>query len=134
MTGIGRAARDGRLLGGAYLALLLFKLLISMAGYRRLTWLFPSGGPPPSDALVRRITSAVLVSSHGLGGSTCLVQACAVRALLGLKGHSVTMRVGVRDGGGGALAAHAWLMASDRVIFGAEADDFQQFRPIIDYR
>lgn len=134
MTGLGREVRDGRLAAAAFGSVLLFKLLIAVVGYRRLTWLFPSGGTLPSDALARRFTRAVLVASRRLGGASCLVEACAVRALLGLKGHAVTMRIGVRDAGGGVLAAHAWVMAGEQVILGTEANDFDHFRPIADYR
>jgi len=134
MTGFGRAIRDGRLVAAAFGSVMLFKLLIAVVGYRRLTWLFPSGGTPPPDAVARKVTRAVLAASRRSGGATCLVEACAVRTLLGLKGHAVTMRVGVRDSGGGVLAAHAWLIAGEHVILGTEASDFQQFRPIADYR
>lgn len=126
--------RDGRLVCAAWLAVALFATLNALVGYRRITWLFVSKAPSPPDPLARRIAAAVLVASRGVGGATCLTQACAARALLGLRGYAVTMRVGVRDAGQGHLAAHAWLISDDRVILGAGVEDFERYRPITDYR
>lgn len=119
--------------GLVFLALAFFRVAIPLLGFRRLTRLFPSRASAPPTALAARVAVAVQSSSWLVGGASCLVQACAVRAIVGLRGYSLTMRVGVRDTGDGNIAAHAWLLSGDRIVMGDRADHFLGYRKITDF-
>jgi hypothetical protein len=66
-------------------------------------------------------------------GATCLVQACAARALFALRGYRVTMRVGVREAGVTGITAHAWILSGDNVVLGSRVENFDDYRPIADF-
>lgn len=134
MARAGRAIRGARLFLLSFLALLFFRVAVPVAGFRRLTWLFRSNAEAPPARFAQRVAASVQSSSWLVGGASCLVQACAVRAIIGLKGYGVTMRVGVRESGSGTIAAHAWLMSGDQVIIGDQAEHFQRYRKIVDYK
>lgn len=56
--------------------------------------------------------------------STCLTRAVAGELLLHSNGAPVTLTIGVRRTGGGALEAHAWLARNDRVLLGGTPDGY----------
>lgn len=124
---------DWKLNFAASAALLLFWLAIPLVGYRRLSRLFPARSEPPPRAFSRRVAAAIESNARRrVPRATCLVQACAARALFALRGYRVTMRVGVRPAGAG-IAAHAWLMSGEDVILGSLIEDFGDYRPIADF-
>jgi len=128
-----RSWRDMRLLLLCWCGLIIGRLTLLLISYRRLAPLFGHAAKAPPAALVHRIEAALITASRFVPASTCLVQACTMRALLALKGYGVTMRVGVRTAPDGKLAAHAWLLSGEQVILGAHAPEFSAYRALADF-
>lgn len=61
---------------------------------------------------------AVTVMSRYAPGSTCLVRALALQALLEVYGWPSRLRVGLGRGADGALVGHAWVEGPDRRLIG----------------
>jgi len=128
-----RTWRDMRLLLLCWCGLILLRLMLPLISYRRLAPLFGHGAKTPPPALVRRLEAALIAASRYVPGSTCLVQACTMRALLALKGYGATMRIGVKTAPNGKLSAHAWLLSGEQVILGGHAPDFGAYRALADF-
>ena len=80
------------------------------------------GGAPRDRRLPRRVAWAVaLVSGHGIGTPTCLVQALTVQTLLARHGYPSRLWLGVARNPAGGLDAHAWVEADDELIIGGPA-------------
>ena len=123
-----------RLFCAACAMLLLFRFAVPVFGYRRLARFFPERSSAPPGPYARRVAAAIQSAGRFVPGSTCLIQACAARTLLALRGYGVTMRVGVRKASAaGGIAAHAWLLSGDHVILGSAVEDFHDYRPIADF-
>lgn len=125
--------RDWRLYAAAIAVLYFFRIAIPLVGYRRVARLYPETKTTPPDAYIRRVAAAVHSAKRLVPGATCLVQACAGRALFALRDYRVIMRVGVRQAGESQIAAHAWLLSGDRIILGSSVNDFDRYRPIADF-
>lgn len=125
--------RDQRLFLICWFALVCARLALAWLGYRRLAPLVPASSKAPPPQLALRIEAAMLRASRYVPRSTCLAQACAVRALLALKGYGATMRVGVRSAPDGGLTAHAWLLSGEKVILGSRVPDFSAYRILADF-
>jgi hypothetical protein len=71
------------------------------------------------------------VAEHMPWRTTCLVRAIAGALLLWRRGTPTTIRLGVNRADGG-LSAHAWLLAGDAIVLGA--DNAPAFHPLADFR
>lgn len=77
-------------------------------------------------AIGRAITSA---AARVPWRSDCLLQAMAASAMLRRRNLASHVCIGVRRGAGGALEAHAWLVASGGIVTGM-LPDLTEFRVI----
>jgi transglutaminase superfamily protein len=75
-----------------------------------------AGGAPVAAAALQR---AVERAGRHVPGATCLSQAIALQILLGRRGRTADLRLGVAPGEGRRLEAHAWLEAEGHVLIGA---------------
>jgi transglutaminase superfamily protein len=106
---------------GAAAALCAMPLPAVRAGARRLR--------PLARFLVRgsddRIAWAIEVTGRRLHrSSTCLIRAVVGELVLDSQGGPVSLTIGVRRTGAGAIEAHAWIARGDCVIIGAPADEY----------
>jgi len=69
------------------------------------------------DDRLKRVVWAVSVLGSRMPGS-CLVQALAAQLMLGRRGLSATLRIGVGLDAQGAFIAHAWLESKGEIIIG----------------
>ena len=75
----------------------------------------------PNEAdrdLPDRVAWAVTVSSEYIPCATCLTQALAAKVLLGRRGQSAVLRIGVTRVEGGEFLAHAWIESHGKVVIG----------------
>jgi hypothetical protein len=133
IAGSTRSATDWRLRCAAFAILFFYRTTIPLFGYRRVAGFFARGTRAPPEAYVGRVVAAVGTASRRIPGASCLIQASTGQALFALRGYRVIMRVGVREDGERHLAAHAWLISGDDIIFGSSVSDFGQYRPIADF-
>ena len=72
------------------------------------------------------------ISPYLLGDKPCLTNALAVQFLLGRRGYSTVLRIGVAKKDGSALEAHAWLEHEGEVLLGGvdSPQRFTSFPPI----
>lgn len=87
------------------------------------------GGLTAAEArLVDRVSWAVVVMGLRVPWrSDCLVQALAARRWLGRGGVATRIGIGVRRTEEGALMAHAWLKAGDRLVTGGDISPYGEF-------
>ena len=72
-----------------------------------------------------RVVWAIQATGRRLGRlSSCLVRAIAAESVLDLPDRPVFLTIGVRRRPDGSLAAHAWLADADRVLIGAEDEEY----------
>jgi hypothetical protein len=84
-----------------------------------------SSGEDP-ELLIDRVAFAIpRMGSRVPWRADCLVQALAARRWLGGHGVATSLVVGVRKPPPAGFAAHAWLMAGDRVVTGGEVDAYR---------
>ncbi len=60
----------------------------------------------------------VAAASRLIPKATCLTQALAIQIFLKQSGREAQVHIGVDQGEGGRLDAHAWVESSGRVLFG----------------
>ena len=61
---------------------------------------------------------AVAAASRFIPKATCLTQALAIQLFLKQSGREAHVHIGVDDGEGGRLDAHAWVESRGKVLFG----------------
>ena len=61
---------------------------------------------------------AVAAASRLIPKATCLTQALAIQLFLKQSGREAHVHIGVDDGDGGRLDAHAWVESRGKVLFG----------------
>ena len=61
---------------------------------------------------------AVAAASRLIPKATCLTQALAIQLFLKQAGREAHVHIGVDDGEGGRLDAHAWVESRGKVLFG----------------
>ena len=126
--------------GGRIAAALLFaQLMLAMIAAEMLIRLLPfrryapmlrrmrgqTPTPPPLAARLRRLT---LKAGDWLPWKVkCLVRCIAIRAVLGARGYTSDLSLGL-DINAPDLAAHAWLQAGGIVVSGAE--EMRKFREV----
>ena len=126
--------------GGRFAAALLFvQLLLAMIAAEMLVRILPfrryapllrrmrgqTPTPPPLAARLRRLT---LKAGGWLPWKVkCLVRCIAIRAVLGARGYTSDLSLGL-DIDAPNLAAHAWLQAGGIVVSGAE--EMRKFREV----
>lgn len=80
-----------------------------------------SGAPlrPGDERRARRVAWAVEVAARRVPfAAVCLPQAIAAKLMLGWRGISTTLHLGVRRSDGPGLAAHAWLRSGPILLTG----------------
>ncbi len=112
---------------------LLGQTLIAVSSIRLSLWLFPfkalnqwlsNFASTNSDDrkvewnVVDNVTSAVQACSLYVPYASCLTQALAVRTLLGLRGQSSQLKIGVDRDEDGKFMAHAWVEINGKIIIG----------------
>jgi hypothetical protein len=103
--------------------------LLSFVSVRRLVDRYSSWHQAPAGLwaheTIGRIAAAVTAVARRLpSGTTCLVEALAVEAMLRRRGFEPTLQFGTRRPGSGAtlLEAHAWVECAGSVVVGGLAD------------
>ncbi len=104
----------------AALFLGLSRLLLLALPFRRLApWLqrVPDSGACDT-ATVMAVRRAVTVAARNVPwNAVCLPQAMAAKAMLARRGQGSALHLGAAMAGG-ALNAHAWLVAGDEIVVG----------------
>jgi hypothetical protein len=80
-------------------------------------------------ALVDRVVWAVTATSRYTPAATCLIQALAIKVLLGRYGYPVVVRIGVARTETGELQAHAWVESAGNVI--GDMHGLWRFTPLL---
>ena len=74
---------------------------------------------PTAEAVsIERVTCAVTAAARRTRGTTCLVTALVVSAMLRRYGHESVLRIGVRQSDRSLLEAHAWVECKGIVVMG----------------
>ena len=112
------------------LAMIAAEMLIHMLPFRRyapmVRWM--RGRTPTPPALAARIRRLTLKAGNWLPWKVkCLVRCIAVRAVLGARGYTSDLSLGL-DIDAPDLAAHAWLQAGGITVSGAE--EMRKFREV----
>ena len=94
----------------------------------------PAAAAPPLSAADRalavRVGRAVARAARLVPWrSDCLVQALAAKGWLARAGLPTRIELGTRRDAGGAMLAHAWLLAGDLVVTGGDVAAYVPFRP-----
>ena len=103
------------LLGVIRLGLELFSFSTLRKLLYRLTFLFSA---PTKDFSEEYLVWSVAVVSRYIPKMTCLAQGLAAQFLLQQAGHQARLHIGVDQGEGGRLDAHAWVESRGKVLFG----------------
>ena len=110
---------NSRYLAVAWALLVFFRLALAVAPYRLVSRILPDSqgeaAPPWAQARARWAIGRAAPTAFR---ATCLPQAMATKMLLALQGYSSWIRIGVRRGDNGAIQAHAWVLAGDKVVVG----------------
>ena len=126
---------DRVLVAHAIVVHLIVAALLRSVGLRRTTaWLARRPGRDVSGSVCadveHRIAWAVRTATSQVPlGRTCLTEALTAQHLLRRCGRDATLRFGVARPHAGALAAHAWLEAADRIVIGGETAG--GYRPLL---
>ncbi len=119
---------DCRYLAAAWGLLVFFRAALALAPFRAVRRALPASrerAAPPW--VLARTRWAVSAAAPAAFGATCLPQALAANTLLSLQGYASVIRIGVRRGDTGAIQAHAWLLAGDRVVVGDDGERLESF-------
>lgn len=124
--------RDKWLLLSSLLLLWFVRLSLSLIGYNRMIRRisFQPYQPAPSEALAHRVAASIRTASALVPHPTCLVQALAAKMLLGLRGYTSQIKVGVRRNGD-TFGAHAWLISGGKVVLGGDTETVSSFQPLM---
>ncbi len=77
-----------------------------------------AGAPAPAPASNAVIWAVRTAARHIPFAGSCLCQALAAKALLGMRGCPCQLQIGVAKGPADAIQAHAWLISGNSVIIG----------------
>jgi hypothetical protein len=81
-----------------------------------------------SPRTIERVRWAVLKASRFVPGARhCLTQALVAKALLGVDGRPMKLRIGVGKDETGRLIAHAWLESGGTPVFGATHAELSRY-------
>ena len=86
--------------------------------------------PNPNQPAIDRIAWAVAVASRYVPMATCLTQALAGQMLLARWGHTAQLHIGVANGPGGNLEAHAWLESQGTIVIG-DVGELSRYTPLL---
>lgn len=122
-----RAVPTALSIGATLLAVRLGLTLLGLRRTRRA--MLPAAAPGVSKRwTARRIGRATYLMSRLVPFASCLTRAQAAQIVLARRGIASTLCLGVRQGRGGSLLAHAWLVAGDEIVTGHEGGDVASFR------
>jgi Transglutaminase-like superfamily len=117
----------------SWILLGIIKLGLELLPFLTLKNLLMKMGPMLAEGNGRfseeKLAWAVGVSSKYLPKATCLVQALALHLLLQQAGHQSSLHIGVDNGIGGRLEAHAWVESQDRVLIGGS--NISKYTPLL---
>lgn len=81
------------------------------------------------DSIDRVVWAVTVVSRYVPGVRTCLTQALATQVLLGRRGHTTHLHIGVARSEEGQLQAHAWVEREGRIVIG-DREDLSHYIPL----
>ena len=87
--------------------------------------------PSMSYSPFRAIQAVEVASRHMPGGSSCLIRAITVQALLGRQGCPTQLQIGVGRTTDGRFIAHAWIESHGQIVTGnrEDLDVYRVLRP-----
>ena len=132
---LARAARACLLFLVAFTLVLLVRIALSVTSYHAVyRWVPKRNLRPPHPALSVRTARAVTAAARLVPRATCLTQAFAAQIMLGMRGFTSSIEIGVRNQDG-HFGAHAWLVNNQGgIILGGTADDLATFRRLTSLR
>lgn len=98
------------------------RLGLRLLPFQALRRLLARARMPACQASVEQIAWAVSVAGRYVPMSTCLTQALVGQVLLSQHGYPATLRIGVAQGEGQRLEAHAWVESEGRIVVGGARD------------
>lgn len=113
-----------KLLGQSLIAVSSIRLSLWVFSFKALNHWLGTFAPTNSDerevewSVIDNVTSAVRFCSLYVPYASCLTQALAVRTLLGLRGQSSELKIGVDRDEDGKFMAHAWVEIDEKIIIG----------------
>lgn len=117
------------------LALGAMRLALSIAGYSAIRARMPRADvTPQAHYYARQLGRRIERLARLVPGASCLTQALALQWLLARAGHRCDLQIGVRRGGDGRFAAHAWVTCNDRVVLGAAGTRIDEFTTLAGVR
>jgi hypothetical protein len=132
---IARSIRAILLFLVALLLCALIRIALSMMSYQAVyRWVPKRNLRPPHPALCLRTARAVTRAARFVPRATCLTQAFAAQIMLGMRGFTSSIEIGVRTEDG-QFGAHAWLVNHQgAIILGGTPDDLATFRRLTSLR
>jgi hypothetical protein len=121
---------DKLLLFGCVPVVAATRLGLTLLSYRTLRRWVPdrAGARLASDDEVRRLAWGVRHAARIVPGASCLTQALAAQFLLARSGRRSQIQVGVAQGSGGQVVAHAWLISNGHVVIGGSQRELQRYK------
>lgn len=111
----------------ALAVIVLVRLGLTFLSYRRVEQMLPPAAPKRDTRFTPwQIAWSVKRMCIYIPFASCLTQALSLQYLLGRRGETSCMCVGVSPKADGRFDAHAWLLWDDQVIIGGNKnlDDF----------
>ena len=128
--------RERLLLVQAAFLLVVIRIGLSLVPFRTLRRLLArlaradknSKAPRQSD--IDRVIWALKAAGRTFPpAGTCLTEALAGYVLLGRRGYSTDLRIGVTRDAGGRFLAHAWLEKGDLIVIGQIGAEHERYMP-----
>lgn len=123
---------DKRLFLEALFYLVVVRLALTFSTYRNIERHVAPAAPRTNGVGAGRIAWAVRHMAPLVPGATCLTQALAAQHMMHKAGKASTIRIGVKQGDDGQVAAHAWLVWDGKVVIGGASEDLSRYTSIAD--
>ncbi len=112
--------RDRGLLLEAFVTLAFFRFALHAFALERLhRW---AGALCAGKGPLDRIVWAARTAARWLPGTTCLCAALALQRMLGRRGYTSELHIGVARGQQG-FSAHAWIVRDGQVLIGEQGEE-----------
>ncbi|TPJ82685.1 lasso peptide biosynthesis B2 protein [Mesorhizobium sp. B2-6-2] len=120
------SAREMLFLARCLTVVSVVRLALTLSSYNRVRRLV-TGLHARRDASVadlRRVAWGVAAAARLVPGASCLTQALAGQYLLARQGSASKISIGIEQGTGSELKAHAWLMSGNHIVLGGSIKGF----------
>ncbi|TPI48799.1 lasso peptide biosynthesis B2 protein [Mesorhizobium sp. B2-9-1] len=127
------SAREMLFLARCLMVVSVVRLALTLSSYNRVRSLV-TGLHARRDASVadlRRVAWGVAAAARLVPGASCLTQALAGQYLLARQGSASKISIGIEQGTGSELKAHAWLMSGNHIVLGGSVKGFAH---LVDHR